>query len=140
MRVPGYLLLGLLALGGGCDRLRPDSSDRVFSTDKTVDQATADRLGGLLLQKVPAIKAEQAARQKGGKTVQLIVRVENAPEPGYDGPDRAFHREYYWMYVGYHGKDSILKYYRYLIHKDTNGAGGAILFYDDAKDEFVKPS
>jgi hypothetical protein len=136
MRFPVFFLAGFLVLGGGCDQLRPDTSDKVFSIDKTVDQATADRLGGLLLEKVPSIKAEKASRQVGGKTVQLIVRVESAPEPGYEGPDRTYHREYYWMYVGYHGKDSLLKYYRYLIHKDTK----AILFYDDAKDEFIKPS
>lgn len=140
MRIPATLFAGFLLLPVGCGLGKSGSGAKTLSIDRTVDQATANRLGALLLQKVPAIRAEQAAWQQRGGTVELIIRVENAPEPGYEGPDLAYHREYYWMYVGYHGKDSILKYYRYLIHKDTNGAGGAILVYDEAKDEFIKPS
>ena len=135
MKLLPFLVAGA-ALWLGCDFAAP-AKDQVFSIDKTVDQGTADRIGTLLLGRVPAIRAErEQLQQKSGKPLQMIIRVENAPEPGYQGPDAAYHHSYYWMYVGYHGKDGIVKYYRYLVHKDLT----EILFYDDAKDAFVKPA
>ena len=141
MRIPVPLVAVLILLGAGCGLWKSGSGAKVLSIDKSVDQATADRLGALLLQKVPAIRAEQAAWQQRGGAVELILRVEHAPEPDYTGPDKAYHRNYFWMYVGFHGKDGILKQDRYLVHKDLPAAGGGeILRYDDAKDAFLSLS
>ena len=141
MRIPVPLVAGFLLLPVGCGLGKSGSGAKVLSIDRSVDQATADRLGALLLQKVPAIRAEQAAWQQRGGAVELVIRVENAPEPEYTGPDKPLHRYYYWMYVGFHGKDGILKHDRYLVHKDLPAAGGGeILRYDDAKDAFLSLS
>ena len=135
MKLHPFVAAGAL-LWLGCE-VAAAPRDQIFSIDKTVDQGTADRIGTLLLGRIPSIRAErEQLQQKSGKPLQMIIRVENAPEPGYQGPDAAYHRDYYWMYVGYHGRDGILKTYRYLVHKDL----AEILVYDDAKDAFIKPA
>ena len=138
MRIRVTMLAGFMVLASACDRSNPSLVGKTFSIDKTVDQASADRLGALLLLKVPAIQAELATRRQADPAVELIVRVEHGPEPEYTGADKTYHRNYYWMYVGFHGKAGILKHSRYLIHQDADAAGNReILVYDDAKDEFV---
>lgn len=138
MRITAPMLAGFMLLATACDRTKPALAAQVLSTDKTVDAPTADRLGALLLQKVPSIQAELVTRRQADPAVELVVRVEHGPEAEYTGPDKPYHRYYYWMYVGFHGKGGILKHSRYLIHQDADAAGNReILVYDDAKEEFV---
>ena len=126
-------LIPALVLTGGCGLGGPTAGAKVVSIDPSVDQATADRLGGQLLQKLPGLKAERAKLQRGGMAVDLILRVEHGPEPEYTGTDKELHRNHYWMYAGLHGRDRIQKTYRVLIHKQT----GEILVYDEALDRFT---
>lgn len=128
--------LTTLLLLAGCDTSRNPAGEKVLSTDAGVDQATADRLAGILLRKVPAIRAEHAKRREGGAAVQLVVRVEHGPQAEYTGPDKPLHREYYWLYVGFHGAGGILKTYRYLVHRESE----EVLVYDEARDAFAPPA
>ena len=124
----GYLLSGCLGSF--------DDSDQMISVDKTVDQATVNRVTGHLLAKVPAIRAEKAQLAAGGKKVKLTCSILSAPEPGYtrNDPDYDFHANYYWIYVNYASPEGLLKYRTYLVQKDLKD----IYVVDTEKDAFVK--
>jgi len=126
--VLGYLLSGCLGSF--------DDSDQMISVDKTVDQATVNRITGHLLAKVPSIRTEKTQLAAGGKKVKLTCSILSAPEPGYtkNDPDYPYHAYYYWIYVNYTTQDGLLKYHTYLVHKDLQD----IYFADPEKDNFVK--
>ena len=135
LRTRSALLVAALFLAG-CFGGKFDDSDALFSTDPTVDAATARKVIDCLLDHAPRIRQEKEAIVATTKAkTKLIVRVENAPDPKYPAmdPDTGYHRNYYWLYVGYHQEKGIYKYYRYLVHQDL----GSVLFYDDATDKFI---
>lgn len=125
-----------LLFASGCSFFTFDDSDEIVSVDKTVAAADLNRVTGHLLAKVPAIRAEKTRLAAGGKKVKLTVSVLNAPDPGYtkNDPDYRYHAYYYWVYVSYMGKDSLLKYNTYLVHKDLT----EVLVSDSEKDTFEK--
>lgn len=130
----GLLVVGLLV--SGCLFGGFDDRDEFGSVDRTLSEATVNKVTTCLMNNVPAIRQEKAQLASGGKKIKLSVTVQAAPEPNHtkNDPDYRWHAYYYWVYVSYMSPDQLEAYKTYLVQQDFK----AVYLADSETDKFVQ--